>query len=218
MTESKAWDWEKGVESYWLQPSEESYYLAEKWKQNGFHKILDLGSGLGRHAIYFAKQGFDVSALDLSDYGITHLNKWAAKESCNIQTTICDIKNLPYQDASFDCIFSYHVISHTDSVGIITIITEIERVLKPGGQLFLTLCSKETWAYKDANSPKIDENTVVKTNDGPEKDVPHFYVNMDDILHLFKHFNIEKVRHIDDCFFDNQVQNSKHFFIYANLK
>lgn len=68
----------------------------------------------------------------------------------------------------------------------------------------MTLCSKETWSYKDAGYPKLDENTVIKTADGPEKDIPNFY--------------IEKIRHTDDCYYADRRQNSKHYFILAKLK
>ncbi len=82
MVESKAWNWEEEKNRYWLKPCEESYYLAQKWQESGAHRILDLGSGLGRHAIYFSRQGFEVSACDLSGYGIDHLNTWAEREAC----------------------------------------------------------------------------------------------------------------------------------------
>ena len=63
MVESKGWDWnlvKSGSEDskrIWLEPSEESFYYAEKWKRQGLKSILDLGSGLGRHSILFAKYG-----------------------------------------------------------------------------------------------------------------------------------------------------------------
>jgi SAM-dependent methyltransferase len=125
---------------------------------------------------------------------------------------------LSYKNNAFDCIFSSHVISHTDSQGFLQIINEIKRVLKPSGEIFLTLCLKGTWSFQEAGYPKTDENTVVKTEDGLEKGIPHFYVNLDDVLHLLKDFEIERIRHTDDCFFNRQKQNSKHYFITAKLK
>lgn len=71
---------------------------------------------------------------------------------------------------------------------------------KIDGEFYLTLCSKETWAYKEVAYPKIDKNSIVKTDDGPEKGIPHFYVTLDDILSLLKNFFILRVRHVDDCF------------------
>lgn len=42
----------KADQSPWLKPTDQVYYLAHKWPESGFKKILDLGSGLGRHSIY----------------------------------------------------------------------------------------------------------------------------------------------------------------------
>ncbi len=112
-------------------------------------------------------------------------------------------------------LYFYHVVSHTDTKGMRKILEEINRVLKPGGEVYLMLCSKETWSFKGAGYPKLDENTVVKTEEGSEKGVPHFYVDLDDILELFHNFEIERIRHTDDCYFNGQKQNSKHYFILA---
>lgn len=62
----------------------------------------------------------------------------------------------------------------------------------------------------------IDNNTVIKT-DGAEKDVPHYFVDLDDIWRIFNNFTIKRIRHIDDCYFDGKKQNSKHYYIEATL-
>lgn len=217
MVSSKGWDWASAEQDIWKIPAEESYYYCQKWKQAGKKSILDLGCGLGRHSLLFAENGFKVTAVDISDYAIHNLRKYERAEN-PIRSVICDMKNLPFSDNAFDCIFSYHVISHTDTEGFERILSEIKRVLKHGGEIFLTLCSKETWSFKDAGYPVIDKNTIVKTADGPEKDIPHFYVNFDDIIYYFKNnFQLINIRHIDDCVFNNHVQNSKHYFIYAKI-
>lgn len=215
MADSKAWNWRENTEDFWKIPSAESYYCAARWKDMEFTDLLDFGCGLGRHAIHFAKSGFSVSAFDLSADAVKSTLTWAEHDNLSIPTVCCDMQQLPYADASFDCLFAYHVISHTDSQGILRILSEIRRVLRVGGEAFVTLCSKDTWSFRDAGYPKIDENTVIKTCDGPEYGIPHFYVNMDDIESLFAGFELQSVRHTDDCFWNGKRQNSKHYFILA---
>lgn len=215
MTESKAWEWKENTDDYWLEPSQESYYFAHRWQQKRFRELLDFGCGLGRHSIFFAGQGFHVSAFDLSPEGVQHLNAWAQREKLSVQTQTADMKHLPYADASFDCLFAYHVISHTDTAGVRQTISEIERVLRPGGEIFFTLCAKDTWSFQQAGYPRIDENTLIKTEDGPEKGIPHFYVSLQDILRLLSGLQILSVRHTDDCYFQGRVQDSRHYFILA---
>lgn len=225
--ESKGWDWKlvtSGDETHkkiWLEPSEESYFYAEKWKREGCNSILDLGSGLGRHSILFAKYGFKVTACDISKDGLDFLKMWRKEEGLdeNIHTCLSDMKQLPFSDDAFDCIFAYHSISHCDSQGMRQIMSELKRVLRPDGRIFCTLCSKETWAFAEADFPRIDENSLIKT-EGPEKDMPHFYVNLEDVRRLFSDFAFElvRVRHIDDCFIDGREQKSCHYYIEACLK
>ena len=42
-------------------------------------------------------------------------------------------------------------------------------------------------------------------------------VNKNTIELLKKDFKIEKIRHVDECYFDGKKQNSKHYFILAKL-
>jgi len=218
MVNSKGWEWEKANQSPWLKPTEDSYYFASKWSELGFKKVLDLGAGLGRHSIFFAQQGFNVSAIDLSDYGMNNLKEWADKENLNIDIKIGDMMALPYADNSIDCVFAYHVISHTDTMGAKKVISEIDRVLKPGGEIYTSMCSKESWDFKDSGFPKADENTVINKAEGPEKDIPHFYANLDDILNLFFNFKIEKVRHIDYCYLNSEKQDCKYYYVNGSKK
>jgi SAM-dependent methyltransferase len=213
MTETKAWDWEASQSGVWLEPAEESYFLAHRWKAQGRSSILDLGCGLGRHSVFFAKCGFSVSGMDLSPEGVRHLEEWAKRENLRVDTKTADMTRLPYADHSFDCVFAYHVISHCDTAGIRAVIGEIGRVLKPGGELYCTVCSKDSWSFREAGFPKADENTVIKTCDGPEKGIPHFYADLDGILNLFCNFHIFQIRHVDDCWFGGEKHHSAHYFI-----
>lgn len=88
-------------------------------------------------------------------------------------------------------------------------------MLRPGGEAHLTLCSTGTWFFKDSVYPKIDENTVVKIDDGPEKGIPYFYGAVSYILDWMAAFNLRQIRHMDDCYFVGTTQNSNHYFILA---
>ena len=203
MVESKGWSWTDVKNPVWLEPCEESYFYAHKWMKNfkeknpGSNKkpsVLDLGCGLGRHSILFAKEGFKVTAIDISRDAVKKLREWEKNENVIITSKVGDILHLPFATDGFDYIWSYHVISHTDTEGFKQIVSEIKRVIKPEGQIYLTLCSKETWSYKDADFPKIDENTVLKTDPPQEIDVPHFFVDLEDIKTLFSDFEIINIK------------------------
>lgn len=219
MVESKGWDWESADQSIWLDPCEESYYYCKKWQHDGKRSVLDLGCGLGRHSLLFAQHGFKVTAVDISDYAVQQTREKADNLGLDIRTLVCDMAKLPFRENSFDCIFSYLSISHTDTEGFTKILTDIKKILKHDGEIYLNLCSKETWSFKDANFPKIDENTVIKTEEGPENGVPHFFVDLDDVKLLFQpDFELLRVRHVDNCIFEGIVQNNAHYHIWAKLR
>lgn len=219
MVESKGWDWEKADSGIWLDPAEESYYFCEKWKKQGRRSVLDLGCGLGRHSVLFAKYGFKVTAVDISKQAVKSVREAEQRENVVITSKVCDMLALPFRENSFDCIFSYLAISHTDTEGFRKILSKIKEILKPDGEIFLTLCSKETGSFCEAGFPKLDENTIVKTEEGPENGVPHFFVDLNDIKRLFEpEFELIRVQHVDNCIAKGIIQNNKHYHIWARLK
>jgi len=221
MAQSKGWNWdhEKAERAVHLKPTEYGYYFAHVWRQAGRESVLDLGAGLGRHAICFAKGGLKVSAVDMSASGIKHLRAWADEENLEIDAQIGDMLSLPYGDQSFDCVFAYHVISHCDSIGIRKIIGEIERVLKPGGEVFLSFSSKETTDFIEAARPKADANTML-WYDGPDTGAsPILYVDLADIMGLLANFKVNSVKHTEYCSLDTTHQrHNKYYYVSAVLE
>lgn len=213
---SKPWDWDKNSFDLWLKPSEESHYILNRWKEKGYRDFLDLGCGLGRHSIFFAKNGFYVTSCDLSIKALDNVKQWAIKEKLNIKTVKADMISLPFNDNSFDCLLAYHVISHTDSNGINKILSEIGRVLRPGGEFYITLCSKNSGSFKDAGYPKLDENTVIKIEDGPENNIPHFYVNEQLLKELLVGLKIINIRQIQEIISNGKEYKSWHYFILGS--
>lgn len=218
MVQSIGWDWQNANKTNWVKPVDTGYYLANRWKESGYETVLDLGSGLGRHAICFAQHGLKVSAMDISEYGIQYLRNWAVKENLNIDTCIGDMLSLPYEDKIFDCVFAYHVISHSDTAGVKQIIKEIERVLKPKGEVLLSFCSKASTIYKELLFSMLDENTLICQNE-PEIGAPHFFVDLPGILDLMVDFDIELVKHVEYCNLDlNNKQKELYYYVNASLK
>jgi AraC-like DNA-binding protein/2-polyprenyl-3-methyl-5-hydroxy-6-metoxy-1,4-benzoquinol methylase len=216
----KGFNWGNIDPSQHLKPFDNCIYLANKWRELGYVELLDLGTGLGRHAIYFAKQGFNVSAMDISDYAVQYLKTWAAKENLLINAEVSDMISLHYPNQSFDCIFAYHVISHTDSIGIKKTIAEIERVLKPNGEVYLSFCSKESTEFMENRANKLDKNTLISQNE-IEKGIPHFFADLNDIKELLANFKIELIKHTEYFYSDfnpDSHQRQKFYYVNAILK
>ena len=214
MVESKAWNWnlikEDGQE-YWRNPSPETYYLVNRWKSQDKKDFLDLGCGLGRHTILFAQNDFNVKAFDLSEAAVNKTKEWAESLNLNVDFKIGDMLELPYENDSIDCILCRNVISHTDTEGMKKIVSEINRVLRIGGECYLTLGSKDSWGFKQ-DWPVVDANTKIRIEDGPENGIPHFYADYDLIKEIFKDNKIEDLEQIEKFYENDERRTSSHHY------
>ncbi len=74
---------------YGLKPNS---FIASKIKSFPANsKVLCLGEGEGRNAIFLAKKGFEVTAIDASDIGLSKLEQRAKEEGLNIKTICIDL-------------------------------------------------------------------------------------------------------------------------------
>lgn len=209
MVESKAWDWSRDDDARWRIVSGEILPVALRWKAEGRRRALDLGCGPGRHALFLARQGFEVSAFDLADDGLAELRHRAEAEALRIDVRRGDMLELPYPDASFDCLVAFHAIYHTDLAGLRRALAEIHRVLAPGGEAFVTLNSQESDAYRDPAWKRLDEHTLIKT-EGPEVEIPHTYVTHEELPGLLAAFEVRSVQQLID---DRDGRRHAHFFL-----
>jgi ubiquinone/menaquinone biosynthesis C-methylase UbiE len=217
MIESKGWNWKivsDDKDSVWKNPAIESYYLLSRWTSLGMKDFLDLGCGLGRHSVLFAKNGFNVSCFDISEEAINRTKQWCEEENLKCNYKVGDMLLLPYKDNSFDCILCRNVISHTDTEGIKKIIKELKRVLRKDGECYLTLGSKDTWGFKQESWPLQDPNTRLRMEEGPEYKTPHFYADYDLCKELFKDFEIINIYQVIDYYeSDGKTLDSYHYHL-----
>jgi len=192
---SGVWDWSNVNDDRWLKPESVVYPLSIRWKKESKNNILDLGCGLGRNSLYFYEQGFKVTTVDGSPSAIEKFEAICKQKDYKIDVRLCDMHSLPFENSTFDAVFSFHVIYHTDSKGIKKVISEIERVLKSDGELFVTLNSKNNTSYLKNINHKIDENTIIK-QEGIEKGLPHYYVDEQEVKELLRNFDIQRLLYV----------------------
>jgi len=217
MIKSKGWNWKivkDDSKSIWKNPSIESYYLLNRWSSLKMKNFLDLGCGLGRHSVLFSQNGFNVFCFDISKDAIERTKKWCEEENLKCDYKVGDMLKLPYKDNEFDCILCRNVISHTDTLGMKTVVNEIKRVLKKNGECYLTLGSKDSWGFKQESWPLVDSNTRLRMEEGPEYKIPHFYADYNLCQELFKDFEIINIFQVIDYFqSDDKILNSYHYHI-----
>jgi 2-polyprenyl-3-methyl-5-hydroxy-6-metoxy-1,4-benzoquinol methylase len=175
--------------SKWEHPEAEVMAFAPTLPEGA--AVLDLGAGVGRHALALARQGFEVSALDAAPEGIAEITRIAAAEGLSVDARVGMMTALPYADASFDHVLSWNVIYHGDEEVLRATIAEIARVLKPGGTFLGTMLSARRLPVERAKAPgrEISRNTWVFEGEG-DKVHPHYFCNARDLLELFSAFEV----------------------------
>jgi ubiquinone/menaquinone biosynthesis C-methylase UbiE len=102
-------------------------------------KVIDLGTGTGYIAFEIAERykNIEVIGVDILEETSQENNKKAmSKHVENIEFIKYDGIKLPFMDSSIDCVVSRYALHHF--VDIQGSFFEIARVLKPGGQLFIS--------------------------------------------------------------------------------
>jgi SAM-dependent methyltransferase len=97
--------------------------------------VLEIGCGTGVHARLLADARANVTAVDLTPTAVDLTRKRLELHGLAADVREADAENLPFADASFDFVWSWGVIHHSESTD--EVVREIARVLRPGGTLAL---------------------------------------------------------------------------------
>jgi len=95
---------------------------------------LEVGSGGGILTEEICKMGFTTTGIDPADQSIQTASNHAKASGLTIKYDKGTGEHLPYADNSFDCVFCCDVLEHVQDLP--KVISEISRVLKPGGVFF----------------------------------------------------------------------------------
>jgi len=107
--------------------------------------VLEVGCGAGIDSAEFLRNGARVISTDLTRIS-TELTRDLLKENSLPDIVIqSNAKALPFKDNTFDCVYSFGVLHHFP--GIEAALTEIHRVLKPGGQIMVMLYHRDSLLY-----------------------------------------------------------------------
>lgn len=107
--------------------------------------VLEIGCGTGVHARLLAQSGARVSAVDLTSTAVELTTRRLELAGLEADVREADAEALPYADASFDYVWSWGVIHHSESTG--RVIAEIARVLRPGGRLALMVYHRSSITF-----------------------------------------------------------------------
>jgi 2-polyprenyl-3-methyl-5-hydroxy-6-metoxy-1,4-benzoquinol methylase len=206
---NQAWKTAEG-RAEWMLPEPFVVEMVESLRAAGVRRILDLGFGVGRHAILLAKAGFVVEGIDASSNGRDFAAALAAQEEVMLNLRVGDMTTLPYADGELDAILTWNVIYHGTMDVVQQTIDEIARCIKPNGHLVCSLISSRHHMF--GQGVEIEPRTFVIPGGG-EREHPHHYFNKEDIDRSFGAFEILRL--------ENSTQKKAtdfHWHLYARRK
>ena len=205
--------WEKNFsnkpEMFGLEPSIPAKKALNFFKEKKINNIIELGAGLGRDSIFFAKNNIKIQALDYSSSGIKIINHKIKKNNLSnyISTKLFDVREkLPFKDNSIDACNSHMLYCMALTIDDLQKLNnEIHRILKPNGLNIYTVRHTNDGDYK--NGKHIGEDLY--ENDGF---IVHYFSEekVNSLLNGFKNITLEK--------FEEGTFPRKLFFIVNEKK
>jgi SAM-dependent methyltransferase len=104
--------------------------FADRLRESGASRLLEIGAGHGISGRFFADQGFDVTCVDLSPELVAHCR---AK---GLDARVMDFGDLAFEDESFDAVFGMNCLLHVPKSELPGVLAEVRRVLAPGGLFY----------------------------------------------------------------------------------
>ncbi len=187
--------WEKNFsnkpEMFGLEQSLSAEKALNLFKERKINNIIELGAGLGRDSIFFAKNNIKIQALDYSPSGIKVIDEKIQKENLSkyISTKLFDIRDkLPFEDNSIDACYSHMLYCMAlTSDDLEKLNNEIKRILRSGGINIYTVRHTNDGDFQNGNH--IGEDLY--ENDGF---IVHYFSEekVNSLLNGFKNISLEK--------------------------
>lgn len=117
-------------------------YVLSKLKGPRPLKIIEIGPGRGRLTFQLQKLGHEIYAVEINSDFIKYCKK---KDTDNISFYQGNVKELPFKDNTFDFAVLVEVLMHLPQP--LDALTELNRVLKPGGKFITMFLRKYSKSY-----------------------------------------------------------------------
>jgi SAM-dependent methyltransferase len=185
--------------------------LAKLLKEANAKRILDFGSGTGRHTVYLAKLGFEVYGFDWSEAAIRLADQELSKQGVSANLVIWDMNEtpLPYADSFFDCVIVIRVLQHTYIERIRRIASEIERITKTAGYVYVDVPTLEEALRQKLEGMRSEEpesRTFVPL-EGDEAGIPHHHFTRDELVKLFPNFTVRTLEEKNEHYCFTGIRN-----------
>ncbi|MBX3006423.1 MAG: methyltransferase domain-containing protein [Melioribacteraceae bacterium] len=138
-------------ENEFVYGTEANAFLKEELQKLPKGKILFLGEGEGRNAIFAATLGWEVDAIDYSEAGKKKAELLASKSNVTINYIVADIIESPLPKESYDAVALIYIHVNEETKPILH--QKVIDALKPKGKIIIEAFDKEQLKY-NSGGPK----------------------------------------------------------------
>lgn len=170
-------------------------------------RILDIGSGAGRHMKLTAELGFRSYGIDTSITGLRHAGGRMQESGLPHVLAQGSMLALPFGDASFEAIISFGVFYYGTAGQMKRAIAEAHRVLTPGGEMFAVL--RTVGDYRFGKGTELERNTTqLDIEDTNERGTIQHFLDATDVPAYFSEFRRVQFEKTETTFANRSGVNS----------
>lgn len=107
--------------------------------------VLEIGVGGGSHAALLSRHAKSFTGIDLTDYAVENTSERLKCFGLAGNVLQMDAEQMSFADSSFDFVWSWGVIHHSSDTR--RVLSEIARVLRPGGRAVTMVYHRSAWNY-----------------------------------------------------------------------
>jgi len=183
-------------------------------------KVLEVGSGGGGNLWFFARESFQTFGLDFSPSAVENSRELLAKNQLPAEIIVGDFRQLPYADNFFDLVLDRNSLYCVTKADLLQSVTEIKRVLKPGGRFLSYMYSADSECIQYGKPQKIEENTYTDFKTRPFKGagITHFVTKQELLEEIYRGFKVEYIRQTSNDFIYPKKYNDIIIFVTSGIK
>ncbi|WP_179884816.1 class I SAM-dependent methyltransferase [Bacillus sp. AFS015802] len=147
-------------------------------------KVLDLGIGEGRNALYFAGKGYEVEGVDISETAIERSLSNAQKAGVGLKAEVNDLTSIQIEENTYSLIILANVLNFFNDEQIKEILKKAKNGLVEGGLIYINAFGVNDPSYDKnvRNAERVNDFTFYR----PKSDTYIHFFTLRELAHHFE--------------------------------
>ncbi len=160
-------------------------------------KILEIGCGAGNNLWFAAREGFNVTGVDVSASAIEFAKKRFAAEGLQGDLRVADFIHLPFEANTFDFVIDRGALTCSPIADAQKTVAEVHRVLTPGGKFFFNPYSVRHSSFASGKSGPGGVTVDISIGTLTDIGAIYFYSKRDLFTMFSEGWKLVSMRHVE---------------------